>query len=59
MPALRQVPAGHARHVDEDFAATALDQVPAEQRSGADPREQKEPAMQDTQELLAIAPVKE
>lgn len=40
VPALVQAPAGHVRHVDDDFAATALDHVPAGQSDGADPRRQ-------------------
>ena len=37
VPALRQAPATHVRHVEEDFAPTALDQVPTGHKIGAEP----------------------
>ncbi len=42
--------------MDDDFASTVLDQVPAGHRDGANPEIQNEPEVQETQELLEIAP---
>jgi hypothetical protein len=37
VPAFRQEPVGHARQVEDDFAATVLDHVPIGQRMCCEP----------------------
>ena len=56
VPVLRQELAGHAEHVDDDFASVALDHVPIGQAVWeAEPVVQYEPAVHGRQELLDVA----
>lgn len=60
VPVLRQEFAGHAKHVDDDFASVALDHVPIGQAVWeAEPVVQYEPAVHDRQELLDVALIDE
>ena len=56
VPALRHVPTWQTRHVDDDFADIALDQVPTGHKTGAEPVVQYVPARQDTHVPLDVAP---